>query len=157
MGEIERCSHHVSGMLAKIKVQADVVSGDAEALARWNDEGGAIGPLVKIPPALACQRKNKAEGVEVPALPPTDETLDGEDGVLKYLGAAVAMRWGTIPAKLRRELFESANSLAELGRVPDTQLEVPFKQTAGEAACDAYLAQERAVLDDYHKGAARQH
>jgi hypothetical protein len=143
-------------MLAKIRFQADVVSGDAEALARWNDEGGAIGPLVKIPP-LACQRKNEAEGVEVSALPPTDETFDGEDGVLKYLGAAVAMRLGTIPAKLRRELFESAKSLAELGRVPGTQLEVAFKQTAGEAACDAYLAQERAVLHDYHKGAARQH
>jgi hypothetical protein len=139
-------------MHAKVRFEADVVSGDAEAMARWNDEGGAIGPLVKIPPALACQRKNEAEGVEVPALPPTDETFD-----LKYLGAAVAMRWGTIPAKLRRELFESANSLAELGRVPGTQPEVAFKQTAGEAACDAYLAQERAVLDDYHKGVARQH
>ena len=37
-----------------------------------------------------------------------------EERVLRCLGAAVIMQWNTIPAKLQRELFESAGSMDEL-------------------------------------------
>jgi hypothetical protein len=37
---------------------------------------------------------------------------------LRYLGAAVIMRWHTIPTKLQRELFEHASTLDELQLPP---------------------------------------
>jgi hypothetical protein len=37
---------------------------------------------------------------------------------LRYLGAAVIMRWNTIPTKLQRELFEHASTLDELQQMP---------------------------------------
>jgi ferric-dicitrate binding protein FerR (iron transport regulator) len=37
-----------------------------------------------------------------------------EEQILKCLGAAVLMRWNTIPMKLQREHFESASSIGEL-------------------------------------------
>src|SRR5689334_21863378 len=37
-----------------------------------------------------------------------------EDQILRCLGAAVIMRWNTIPTKLQRELFDNASSVGEL-------------------------------------------
>ena len=45
-----------------------------------------------------------------------DQTLAEEEKILEYLGAAVIMRWGTLPTKIQRELFEHAASLADLGQ-----------------------------------------
>jgi hypothetical protein len=45
---------------------------------------------------------------------PTPTFADEEDGSLRCLGAAVIMRWNTIPTKLQRELFDSASSVGEL-------------------------------------------
>ncbi|MFZ2069686.1 MAG: hypothetical protein WAV27_27255 [Xanthobacteraceae bacterium] len=36
--------------------------------------------------------------------------------ILECLGAAVIMRWGTLPTKIQRELFQHATSLADLGQ-----------------------------------------
>jgi hypothetical protein len=36
--------------------------------------------------------------------------------ILECLGAAVIMRWGTLPTKIQRELFEDATSLADLAQ-----------------------------------------
>jgi hypothetical protein len=36
--------------------------------------------------------------------------------ILRCLGAAVIMQWNTIPAKLQRELFDTAGSLADLAQ-----------------------------------------
>jgi hypothetical protein len=36
-----------------------------------------------------------------------------DDRVLRCLGAAVMMRWSTLPAKLQRELFDHASSLVD--------------------------------------------
>jgi hypothetical protein len=36
-----------------------------------------------------------------------------DEHVLRCLGTAVMMRWSTLPAKLQRELFDHASSLAE--------------------------------------------
>lgn len=41
-----------------------------------------------------------------------------EEHILRCLGAALIMHWDTIPAKLRRELFDSATAMGEL---PDTE------------------------------------
>jgi hypothetical protein len=41
-----------------------------------------------------------------------------EEKLLRYLGAAVIMRWNTIPTKLQRELFEYASTLDELRQMP---------------------------------------
>jgi len=37
-----------------------------------------------------------------------------EERVLRCLGAAVIMQWNTLPAKLQRELFDTAGSMGEL-------------------------------------------
>jgi hypothetical protein len=39
---------------------------------------------------------------------------DEEDQILRFLGAAVILRWSTIPRKLQRELFDNASSMGEL-------------------------------------------
>jgi hypothetical protein len=37
-----------------------------------------------------------------------------EEQILKCLGAAVLMRWNTVPTKLQRELFDCASSIGDL-------------------------------------------
>lgn len=37
-----------------------------------------------------------------------------EERVLRCLGAAVIMQWNTVPAKLQRELFDTAGSMGDL-------------------------------------------
>ena len=41
-------------------------------------------------------------------------TLAAEDHVLRCLGAALIMQWNTLPAKLKRELFDNAGDMGEL-------------------------------------------
>jgi hypothetical protein len=41
-----------------------------------------------------------------------------EEKFLRHHGAAVIMRWNTIPTKLQRELFEHASTLDELRQMP---------------------------------------
>jgi hypothetical protein len=44
-----------------------------------------------------------------------DPTLaEEEEQILKCLGAAVIVRWNTVPTKLQRELFDSASSIGDL-------------------------------------------
>jgi hypothetical protein len=44
-----------------------------------------------------------------------DPTLaEEEEQILKCLGAAVILRWNTVPTKLQRELFDSASSIGDL-------------------------------------------
>jgi hypothetical protein len=38
-------------------------------------------------------------------------TLAAEDHVLRCLGAALIMQWNTLPAKLKRELFDNAGDM----------------------------------------------
>jgi hypothetical protein len=54
--------------------------------------------------------------VQVPAAErPGHITLVAEEErVLRCLGAAVIMQWNTLPAKLQRELFDTAGSLGDL-------------------------------------------
>jgi hypothetical protein len=39
---------------------------------------------------------------------------DEEEKILKCLGAAVLMRWNTVPTKLQRELFDCASTIGDL-------------------------------------------
>jgi len=54
-----------------------------------------------------------------------DEKISGrtapeiEEHILRCLGAAVMMQWNTIPAKLQRELFDTAGSMGELLRTSE--------------------------------------
>jgi hypothetical protein len=45
-----------------------------------------------------------------------DQAPAAEEKILECLGAAVIMRWGTLPTKIQRELFEHATSLADLAQ-----------------------------------------
>jgi hypothetical protein len=47
--------------------------------------------------------------------------VEEEDQILKCLGAAVLMRWNTVPAKLQRELFDCASTIGDLQRGPRAQ------------------------------------
>ena len=37
-----------------------------------------------------------------------------QDQILRYLGAAVILRWNTLPMKLQRELFDTAGTMGEI-------------------------------------------
>jgi hypothetical protein len=43
-----------------------------------------------------------------------DDTDAAEESMLQYLGAAVIMRWSTLPSKVRRELFDDASAMRAL-------------------------------------------
>jgi hypothetical protein len=45
-----------------------------------------------------------------------DQAPGDDKKILECLGAAVIMRWGTLPTKIQRELFEHATSLADLAQ-----------------------------------------
>jgi hypothetical protein len=40
--------------------------------------------------------------------------IEEDEQVLKCLGAAVIMRWNTVPTKLQRELFDCASTMGDL-------------------------------------------
>jgi hypothetical protein len=44
----------------------------------------------------------------------SNAVADIEEHILRCLGAAVIMQWNTIPAKLQRELFDTAGSLGDV-------------------------------------------
>jgi hypothetical protein len=89
---------------------------NAAAIARWDDEGGAS----------MFARSNTGAGVvkdagskwlaEAPADLKPDQAPSEDKKILECLGAAVIMRWGTLPTKIQRELFERATSLADLAQ-----------------------------------------
>jgi hypothetical protein len=55
-------------------------------------------------------------GNDQPALvaKPVDDARVHADQILACLGAAVIMRWNTLPKKIQRELFEHAGSIGDL-------------------------------------------
>jgi hypothetical protein len=95
--------------------QADVNHHGA-AIARWEDEGGASmsarsNTSVRVSKAMRSKRMAEARtDLKVDQAPAEDKII------LECLGAAVIMRWGTLPTKIQRELFEHATSLADLAQ-----------------------------------------
>jgi hypothetical protein len=60
--------------------------------------------------------------LQVPADAPIvdDATLaEAEEHMLRCLGAAVIVQWGSIPAKLQRELFDNAACMGDLLRTAE--------------------------------------
>ena len=77
---------------------------------------------------MAANRdKTVGPRTETPARPPKRRRdrhaapVD-RDNILRCLGAAVIMRWNTIPTKLQRELFEDASAIV------DTRQIAPLKE-----------------------------
>jgi hypothetical protein len=92
------------------------VSHQAAAIARWDDEGGASisarsNTGVRVSKAMRSKRM-----AEVTADLRVDRAPAEDKKILECLGAAVIMRWGTLPTKIQRELFEHATSLADLAQ-----------------------------------------
>jgi hypothetical protein len=66
-----------------------------------------------------------------------------EEQILRCLGAAVIMRWNTVPTKLQKELFDCASSIGNL------QQEIPLKgQIARRAMTRPMVAASRGDEDD---------
>ena len=86
------------------------------AIARWDDEGGASMSArsntgVRVSKDLRSKRiAEAAEDLKF------DQAVGDDEKILECLGAAVIMRWGTLPTKIQRELFDHAASLADLAQ-----------------------------------------
>jgi hypothetical protein len=103
-------------------------SSGQHAIAAWESEGGgpaeARGGLDLARTALTdnagCRASNNAERLANHSDKDTSKDdgapalADEEDRILRCLGAAVIMRWNTLPTKLQRELFDNASSVGEL-------------------------------------------
>jgi hypothetical protein len=107
-------------------------SSGQHALDSWESEGGGPAEALREPDfsrrALSDNAGWRASnslgwlashpGLHAPsrswpaALEIDDE--DEEERILRCLGAAVIMRWNTIPTKLQRELFDDASSMPDL-------------------------------------------
>jgi hypothetical protein len=68
----------------------------ANALARWDNEGGA------------------AKGAPQKARDDMTPLAKEEEHILQCLGAAVIMQWDDLPTAIQRELFEHAVSMGKL-------------------------------------------
>jgi hypothetical protein len=101
------------------------VSQHAAAIARWDDEGGASMFARSNTGVRVSKDVRSKQMVEATADLKVDQAPAEDEKILECLGAAVIMRWGTLPTKIQRELFEHATSLADL-----TQTAPPKSQIA---------------------------
>src|SRR5690349_14801781 len=92
------------------------VSHHAAAVARWEDEGGAF---MSAPSNMGARVSDDGRSklvAESSADLKVDQAPGDNKKILECLGAAVIMRWGALPTKIQRELFEHATSLADLAQ-----------------------------------------
>jgi hypothetical protein len=84
----------------------------AAAIARWDDDGGAfVSALSNVGARISNGGDSKlTAGVKI------DQSPGDDRKILECLGTAVIMRWGKLPTKIQRELFQHATSLADLGQ-----------------------------------------
>jgi len=66
---------------------------------------------VRVPKGVRSKRMT-----EVAAVLKLDQAPAEDEKILECLGAAVITRWGTLPTRIQRELFEHATSLADLAQ-----------------------------------------
>lgn len=100
---------------AKSKEYGDLIKGskDPGQIRKLQDSKDSFSSLADNEELLA----NKFDKmVQVPAAELSSRVTlaDEEERVLRFLGAAVIMQWNTLPAKLQRELFDTAGSMGEL-------------------------------------------
>jgi|HubBroStandDraft_1064217.scaffolds.fasta_scaffold53032_3 hypothetical protein len=93
------------------------VSHHAIAIARWDDEGGASMSARSNTGARVSKGVRSMPIAETTAELKFDPAPGDDKKILECLGAAVIMRWGTLPTKIQRELFEHATSLADLAQI----------------------------------------
>jgi len=71
---------------------------------------------------------NFAKIVHSQDIPRQDESgrsiAEIEKHILRCLGAAVIMQWNTLPAKLQRELFDTAGSMGDLLQTPALRAQI---------------------------------
>lgn len=91
------------------------------AVARRDDQGGVSKSVTnnRKPPVFVDGRSSVIPQTPTPLK--ADEILAEEEHILECLGAAVIMRWGSLPTKSQRELFEYATALAD--HTPTAQLQ----------------------------------
>jgi len=92
------------------------VSHDAAAIARCDEEGGASMSVRNRTGGKVLKDVRSKRMAEAPAALKVDQASAEDEKILECLGAAVIMRWGTLPTKIQRELFEHATSLADLAQ-----------------------------------------
>jgi hypothetical protein len=98
---------------AKSKEYGDLIKGsnDPGQIRKFQDSKDSFSSLADNEEWLA---DNFDKMVQVPAAEhPGHITLVAEEE-RRCLGAAVIMQWNTLPAKLQRELFDTAGSMGEL-------------------------------------------
>jgi len=88
----------------------------AAAIARWDDEGGASMSARSNTGARVSNDRGSKLIAESPADLMIDQVPGDDKKILECLGATVIMRWGTLPTKIQRDLFEHAASLADLAQ-----------------------------------------
>jgi hypothetical protein len=91
-------------------------SQHSAAIARWDDEGDASMSARSKTGVRVSKDVHSKRMAESPADLKVDQTPGEDKKILECLGAAVIMRWGTLPTKIQRELFEHATSLADLAQ-----------------------------------------
>ena len=100
---------------AKSKEYGDLIkeSNDPGQIRELQDSKDSFSSLADNEKWLA---NNLDKMVQAPAeAKPGHVTLVAEEErVLRCLGAAVIMQWNTLPAKLQRELFDTAGSMGDL-------------------------------------------
>ena len=103
---------HNSNESGGAPVRASNNSNGQHAVEAWENEGGPSAARGhEVPHPLASRTSSVTHG---PTWDAPKGASDDEDQSLRSLGAAVIMRWSTIPAKLQKELFEEANAIGEL-------------------------------------------
>jgi hypothetical protein len=90
---------HVHPMTSRKRKSRNVGHPYATALARWETEGGALGPPSR-------EGRDKRASLS-----------EQETHVLQCLGAAVLLQWNDLPTLIQRELFESSTSAVEPGEI----------------------------------------
>jgi hypothetical protein len=83
---------------------------------RENHQGGASMPARSNTGARVSNDVGSKSMAESPADLKVDQTPGEDKKILERLGVAVIMRWGTLPTKIQRELFEHATSIADLAQ-----------------------------------------
>jgi hypothetical protein len=88
--------------------------GSAEALGEFDAARTALADIIgwraNNSAGWLANQSDEEASKNANALPPADD----EDRILRCLGAAVIMRWNTIPTKLQKELFDNASSVGDL-------------------------------------------
>jgi hypothetical protein len=92
------------------------MSHEAAAIARWDGEGGASVSAQSNKGARVSRGVRSKWTAESLAGLKVDQAPKDDKKILECLGAAVIMRWGTLPTNIQRELFEHAISLADLAQ-----------------------------------------